>query len=245
MERESLIGSRIGSLYVTSQIDNKVYCYCSNCGNYNVELSYTKAKDFTDEDKIITCGCNIAIQSTVIENLIGIKYNELTVVKQIDSKTIECRCICGKVFSCDIDKLKNNSLTMCEECMKKKEKLDIQILDDRNKKELKYIWYKYKELYKNPTKKFKREIIDNGIKFFPELEDNKQAFEFFCQWANIKKYGEYTSKCYLDRKNYLEDYNSENCFWASLRPNDYVKFSDVNEDRKISYIETTRKTYTY
>ena len=60
---ESLIGNRIGSLYITSQRDNKVYCYCSNCRNSNVELSYTRAKYYISHNKNITCGCSVKQES--------------------------------------------------------------------------------------------------------------------------------------------------------------------------------------
>lgn len=229
---ESLIGNKIGSLYVLSQIDDKVYCYCSNCGNNNIECSYNKIMYCIRHNKNITCGCKLEEQSNTSENLIGVKYKELTIVKQKDNEIIECRCRCGKVFPYNINKFKNNDISMCNECMKNRKTQKEQTLIGRNRKELYFIWKKYKQLYEKPTKNFKREIIDNEIKFFPNIWNKENEFEFFYQWAIISKYGERSGVCYLDRKDYLEDYNETNCYWTySKCALKFFEFPKFNEER--------------
>lgn len=227
-----LIGNRIGSLYIIGQNDNIVYCHCSNCGKSNIEYSYNEIMNYINKCSHITCGCENKVQSIITENLIDVKYNRLTIVKQINNEMVECRCSCGKVLEITIDELKNNGISMCKECKKKTERLTRQISVNRNSKELYYIWNKFLQLYKKPTKRFEREIIKNGIKFFPSILEKKDCFELFSQWAIVNGYGK-IGFCYLERINHFKDYDFDNCYWTCVKTDSYYKLPKINEHRDL------------
>ena len=229
---ESLIGKKVGSLYITGQKNSKVYCYCSNCGDNNIEYSYSKIMYYIKHNRNITCGCTLKRKLQITKNLIGARYNELVVLQQKDSETVVCRCTCGELLTTNIINLENKSISMCEKCMKDKEKKKEIIMSGRSRKELYYVWIKFKELYNKPTPKFKREIINNNIQFFPSLCDKENGFEIFYQWAIQNKYGMHLGGCYLERRNYLKDFNFDNCFWTSDKSNSYYKFPKLNEERE-------------
>lgn len=227
---ESLIGNRIGSLYITSQRDNKVYCYCSNCRNNNAELSYTRAKYYISHNKNITCGCSVKQESEESkERLIGTRYNELTIIKQKDFETVECRCKCGKLLETTIFDLEENNICMCDECKieyDRNKKCSNYLLTYRYYKELYYIWTSFKNLYNSPTEDFEKKILKNNIKFFPELDNKENAFDLFYQWATVgceQKYGE-DGKVILSRIDNNKDYSYDNCTWVY---NDSTEFSFV------------------
>ena len=240
---ESLIGNRIGSLYITSQRDNKVYCYCSNCRNNNAELSYTRAKYYISHNKNITCGCSVKQESEESkERLIGTRYNELTIIKQKDFETVECRCKCGKLLETTIFDLEENNICMCDECKieyDRNKKCSNYLLTYRYYKELYYIWTSFKNLYNSPTEDFEKKILKNNIEFFPELDNKENAFDLFYQWATVgceQKYGE-DGKVALIRIDPLKDYSGDNCTWIfqDLDKDNFVKLGNNNIDEEISY----------
>lgn len=165
---------------------------------------------------------------------IGKVFGALVVAKILDNKTYECKCLCNSLEVFSKESLLKKESDKCSKC---KEIKKMQ-LDNRVRKELYFIWYKFKELYKNPTKKFREEIIDNGIKFFPTIFDKEDGFEFFYNWATLNGYGERVScysdsvNCYLDRMNRLLDFDSENCYWTSSKTDSYYKLPKLNEERE-------------
>ena len=233
---ELLVGKKIGNLYITSQKGSRVYCYCSNCGNYNIEYSYFKIMYYIKQNRSITCGCTSKKQVEITKNLIGARYDELVVLKQKDNKTVVCKCTCGKLVKTNITNLENKNISMCKKCMENRIKEKEVIMSGRNRKELYYIWIKFKELYNNPTKNFKKNIIDNGIKFFPSIIDTDNGFEYFYQWAITNGYGKISGCCYLERLLYSKNFAGDNCIWTTDKKSSYYKFPKLNEERENQYL---------
>lgn len=169
---------------------------------------------------------------------IGSIFDRLVVVKILDNRMYECKCLCNNLEVISGEALLKREFEMCSKCNK-----EIKMkLDNRNRKELYYIWYNFKQLYTKPTKKFKREIIDNGIKFFPTIFDKEDGFERFYNWAIIDGYGN-MGNCYLDRKNRLLDFNSDNCYWTSDKSDSYYTFPQLNEKRERQDLKATNNYY--
>lgn len=169
---------------------------------------------------------------------IGSIFSNLVVVKILDNGMYECKCLCNNLEVISGENLLKREFEMCSKCNK-----EIKMkLDNRNRKELYYIWYNFKQLYIKPTKRFREEIIDNGIKFFPTIFDEEDGFERFYNWANMKDYGN-MGNCYLDRKNRLLDFNSDNCYWTSDKSDSYYTFPQLNEKRERQDLKTTNNYY--
>lgn len=158
---------------------------------------------------------------------IGKVFGALVVAKILDNQTYECKCLCNNLEVFSKESLIKKESDKCSKC---KEIRKMQ-LDNRARKELYFIWYKFKELHKNPTKKFKKEIKDNEIKFFPTIFDKEDGFEIFYTWAILNGYGE-RNNCYLDRRNRLLDFDSKNCYWTDSKTDSYYKLPKLNEERE-------------
>lgn len=245
---ELLVGKRIGTLYIVGQDESNVYGYCCNCRN-NITYSYEKINELINKDELITCGCEIEEEIEeeieIEENLIGTQYNKLTIVKQINEEEIECRCECGSLLKTKLDELENKNISMCKECkiVDNVNKAENEYkLQGRYRKELYYIWSSYKNLYINPTPEFKKNIIKNNIRFFPDLEKYENAFEMFYEWAIIwceQQYGE-NGKVALVRIDESKDFSRDNCLWIyqDLDKYKYVTLGKDNIDiEKESYYE--------
>lgn len=169
---------------------------------------------------------------------IGSIFSNLVVVKILDNGMYECKCLCNNLEVISGEALLKREFEMCSKCNK-----EIKMkLDNRNRKELYYIWYNFKQLYIKPTKRFREEIIDKGIKFFPTIFYEEDGFERFYNWANMKGYGN-MGNCYLDRKNRLLDFNSDNCYWTSNKSDSYYTFPQLNEKRERQDLKATNSYY--
>lgn len=169
---------------------------------------------------------------------IGSIFSNLVVVKILDNEMYECKCLCNNLEVISGENLLKRKFEMCSKCNK-----EIKMkLDNRNRKELYYIWYTFKQLYNKPTKRFKEEIINKGIKFFPTIFYKENGFELFYQWANMKGYGN-SGNCYLERKYYSEDFNSDNCYWTSNKSDSYYTFPQLNEKREHKDLKATNNYY--
>ncbi len=121
-ELEDLVGKTFGRLTVEKQIPSesgkkmgrKWLCRCE-CGN-TTEL-YTK---ILNSGTIKSCGC-----SKTAEDLTGQIFGKLTVLGRSDrrgsrgSRTVplwECRCECGNITYKAADTLKNDEVSMCNDC---------------------------------------------------------------------------------------------------------------------------------
>ena len=165
---------------------------------------------------------------------IGSIFSNLVVVKILDNGKYECKCLCNNLEVVSGEALLKREFKMCSKCNKEFK----MKLDTRNRKELYFIWNEFKNLYNKPTKRFKEEIINKGIKFFPTIFYKEEGFELFCQWANMNKYGN-LGNYYLDRKNRLLDFDSVNCYWTSIKSDSYYTFPQLNEKRQCQNIKAT------
>lgn len=236
---ENYIGTKIGSLYIYKVINNEVICYCSNCKCSNIKFKESDFKNLMSKGNNVTCGCELEElkqENDIIK--LGTTFKKLTVIKKLGNCQYECRCLCGKLEIISKENLQNGQKTMCELCQKidnEIKKSNVILRNNRIRKELYYIWVSYKQLYENPVPKFKKQIIDKDIKFFPELKDD---FKRFCQWAILNGYQK-NGKVFLDRKNKDEDFSVSNCFWSSNKTNSFVKIPTRNINTEIVWEEKT------
>ena len=129
-----LTGQRFGSLTVL--YPTRVYgrfgwhCKC-DCGQEkDVDTSNLKA------GKVKSCGCqrNKNIGNSVKKNIIGQKYNHLTVLKETDQRQCgaivwECQCDCGNITYVSTGNLKSGHIKTCGKCeflKENKKRLDIK-----------------------------------------------------------------------------------------------------------------------
>lgn len=238
---KSYIGKKIGKLYIYKTIENEAVCYCSNCRRSNVKLKEKDLKDLLSSGKNVTCGCKLEEALIEIDNIkLGTTFGRFTVVKRMEKSQYECRCVCGTLEVISSEKLKSGKKNMCDLCQKKEKEIEEtnSILENnRIKKELYYIWILYKQLYKNPVDKFKKQIIEKNIKFFPELKDD---FNKFCQWAIFSGYQK-NGKVYLDRINKEENFSTTNCFWNSDKTGSFVKIPSRNINKDFNFDEYADK----
>lgn len=179
---------------------------------------------------------------------IGSIFSNLVVVKILDNGMYECKCLCNNLEVISGEALLKREFEMCSKCNK-----EIKMkLDNRNRKELYFIWNNFKQLYNKPTKRFREEIIDKSIKFFPTIFDEEDGFERFYNWAIIDgktKNGASTGiygdlgKIYLDRENRLLDFDWDNCYWTSSKSDSYYTFPQLNEKRERQNLKTTNSYY--
>lgn len=73
--------------------------------------------------------------------------------------------------------------------------------------------YFYK--YSNPDSRFKKTIIKDNIKFFPELFEYEQPFLIFSQWALTHNFVIDIGNIYLDRKDINKNFSMDNCYWTN------------------------------
>lgn len=63
------------------------------------------------------CGCvRKEKMSNFRENLLGQKFNSLTVIKKANNGLWECKCDCGKITYVNTNNLKNNHIKRCKQC---------------------------------------------------------------------------------------------------------------------------------
>ncbi len=173
---------------------------------------------------------------------IGSIFSNLVVVKILDNGMYECKCLCNNLEVISGENLLKREFEMCSKCNK-----EIKMkLDNRNRKELYYIWYEFKNLYNKPDKRFREEIINKGIKFFPTIFDKEDGFELFYQWAILCKKGKYREserQCYLTRIDYSKDFDWDNCYWTSDKSDSYYTFPQLNEKRERQDLKATNNYY--
>lgn len=208
-----IVGVRVGSLYVYKQLycSDTVYCYCCNCNRDNIQIPISKIKYWLKHNTNITCGCESESKNEDDASIdLGTSYSALMVVKKLSNKKYECICECGRLTTVDEKALKDKVITRCPYCEGIKVKEKDYYYNDRVRKELYYIWNSYLHLYENPTKDFQYKIINKGIRFFPELNND---FNLFYEWAlknNYRKGG----AIYMEREDKNQDYTVNNSKWS-------------------------------
>ena len=102
----------------------------------------------------------------------------------------------------------------------KKVKNNYKLLTSTEEGKLLYgIFKKWKLKYQQPTAMFKKNVIDAGIKFFPEITDKDNAFEYFYRWAMLNGFSK--ENMFLERRDYSKDFSGKNCLWTNNKTKGY------------------------
>lgn len=108
---KDFIGQSFGKLTVIDIIKNRVFlCKCA-CGN-----TIIKSKHQLEKNKLISCGC--LKQTFIFIDLVGQKFNRLTVMKLSPNRkynviTWECKCDCGNTTEVTSVLLTTNRIKSC------------------------------------------------------------------------------------------------------------------------------------
>lgn len=241
---EDLLYKDVGQLRITNinKENNTVYCFCLECNKQTIELSMDKVLEMIkSRKKSFTCeidGCTHTRKTKTNRTSNSIKENErfgqLTVKKRLDNKVLKtnksfssipmflCQCDCGKQIEVQGRYLINGNTKSCG-CQRnkglKKSVSYKHITSTEDGKILYDIYKNWKLKFSKPSKAFKTNVIDRGIKFFPELEESEAPFVFFYQWAILNGFNK--DKRYLERTNYLKDFSAKNCYWVSNKTRGY------------------------
>lgn len=150
-------------------------------------------------------------------NLIGLKFNRLTVIKREPNNRWGqtrwlCRCDCGKLTVVGGTDLKKGHIKSCG-CLNLETSL--KNLPDNSthhtsRTHLYSVWSLMKQRCENPKHKSYAYYGGRGIKICAEWHDAATFFE----WARSSGYREDLS---LERINVNGDYEPSNCTWVTMR----------------------------
>lgn len=242
-----LLYKDVGQLRVTDINEEKgvATCYCLECKKHTVDIPIDKLTEmYKSRKKSFTCGIDGCIHTRKTKNTNnrlsvtirkGERFGNLVVLKRIENKKMKtknsfssipvflCRCDCGKETIVQGRYLLSGKTKSCG-CQRGRKKIQTNKMSSNafysEDRQLLYnIFVKWKRKYKQPTKLFKEKVIDRGIKFFPEIKDEKETFEYFYQWSMLNNFSK--TFCYLDRFDYSKDFSSKNCFWTNNRTKGY------------------------
>ena len=241
-KNNNLLYKDIGQLRVTKIDEDKkmATCFCLECGKHIIEVPIDElTKMYQSRRKSFTCGidgCTHKKEKKRTSNSIknGERFGNLIVKKRLENKISKteksissipvflCKCDCGKIIEVQGRYLLNGKTKSCG-CIKNKNFASKENYKDITSTEIGKILYniykRWRMKFKEPTKSFKKNVIDRGIKFFPELDGKEKPFEFFYQWAIASGFKKETP--YLERINYLEDFSSTNCYFISKKTKGY------------------------
>jgi hypothetical protein len=117
---EIVAGQKIGSLTLIGKV-NKTgrsrWAYSCDCGN-NGEINQNNIRKGMRQGKPYSCGCKQGNGShkSARQNIIGQKFNRLTVLYFIPSKArakVKCVCDCGNEIETSINHLRRNNTRSC------------------------------------------------------------------------------------------------------------------------------------
>lgn len=240
---DMLLTNPIGQIRVLSidEKNNIAKCFCLECGKKS-ELPLDKVKEmYKSRKRSYTCGQNGCSYTRKTKNNKsfgkinkGDRFGNLTVIDRSENKIYKtnksfssvpmflCQCDCGNKVTIQGRYLLGGRTKSCG-CQKSKNFKSKNSYNDitstESGKQIYKIYKNWKSKFSNPTALFKRKVIDGGIKFFPELEGKEKPFELFYQWAIINGFSK--DNKFLERKNYLEDFSSKNCFWTNIKTKGY------------------------
>ena len=221
----NLLNQQIGDLLVikeTNKRKNKSIVWECRCKCGNIEEFSTKELRNDGIIQCHQCGSNRKPQTNLIENIIGKKFNHLTVIEKTEKRSggkIVYRCICdcekqSEVFTTKTD-LENNHTTSCG-CSKRKYSIGNII---NNREIIGYVGSKYNDghyYYKVKCLLCNREYETLG-------QNIEKTFSCGCQ----KSLGEFNIIQILN-KNQIK-YIKEYCFSDSLFRYDFAILNDNKE----------------
>lgn len=166
-----------------------------------------------------------------MNNLIGLKFGKLTIIKYIDKHHVECICDCGNKKIVNIGNLKSGGTKSCgclvKEQSSKNGKISAYKVSIKNRKysDLPYdktqkrLYSIYHQIlgrcYNEKNPKYKR-YGERGIKMCDEW---KRDFRNFYYWAINNGFDINLSyiDCSIDRINNDGNYEPSNCRWVNQK----------------------------
>ena len=118
---DDYIGQKFNKLAITkiwrdnNSREIKCIAKCDNCQNEK-EFRFRNIRD----GLVKTCGCKH--QKIILDNLIGQKFNRLTILEakreqqgkdSHEQVYVKCKCECGNIIECRLSSLKNNTIQSC------------------------------------------------------------------------------------------------------------------------------------
>lgn len=240
----NVMGEKIGQLYVTDVNKTSGYATvkCLQCKRV-LKMPIQELVDLKKtRKKSITCGmdgCKYISpkkKNGDIQN--NTKFGKLTVIKRLNNKIVKtdktetsipmylCKCDCGNNVEVQGRYLLDGRTKSCG-CLRhrkninKNQNIYKDLLSSLNNKKLYQVYLGWQQKYNNPTQLFKRKVIDKGIQFFPELKNEDRPFEKFFIWAKENGFHLEQKRIYLERRDYNQDFNMNNCYWTDKRTRGY------------------------
>lgn len=150
-------------------------------------------------------------------NIIGRKYNQLTVLRETDpyilpsgqkNKAVICRCVCGNETKCRVLHLVRNRLVSCG-CVKYYKG---ELRKSGHNRHIRKLWRSIK--YRCQKNYIDRHIYyDRGIRVCDEWLKNYHSFENWCIQNG------YNENLQIDRIDNYFGYNPDNCRFVSASSN--------------------------
>lgn len=220
-----LAGKRFGKLVAESRGDDSTLksgrkivmwkCKC-DCGNYasvsSANLIHKRAK---------SCGCLRYKNTIKLEDLTGMKFGKLLVIKESDyfygkkKRCWKCQCDCGEIRYVLTAALNNGAVTKCKSCCRKQQSENaIRMSKSKpgyTKTHLYISWCGMKQRCSCRKTNGYENYGGRGITVCAEW---KNSFENFRDWSFQNGYKEGLS---LDRIDVNGNYEPSNCRWATMK----------------------------
>lgn len=148
------------------------------------------------------------------ENLIGMKFGRLTVVRFVDKvgygKRYELLCECGNLTTCYINNVKRGLTKSCG-CLHSELFKSITTTHGKTHTRLYSIWTNMKTRCTNKNVADYKNYGGRGISVCSEWSED---FEKFQSWAESNGY---TDELTIERIDFNDGYNPNNCTWIEGR----------------------------
>lgn len=174
----------------------------------------------TKNSRTKSCG-HLNEKGSPKENLVGQKFNRLTVIKYIGSSERRknrwlCKCDCGKLVKVETSHLKDGSTKSCG-CFNQERIGDFNRKTGQTNTRLHYVYLNMlNRCYRKNSYSYKY-YGGRGIHVCPEWQ-GEHGFENFYKWALESGYDKEAKRgeCTLDRINVDGNYDPDNCRWVDL-----------------------------
>ena len=152
------------------------------------------------------------------KNLIGQKFNRLTVVERAENYTIAkqvhsawlCVCDCGNTITVRASSLRSNHTKSCG-CFNKEVRIERETKHGKSESKIYDVWGTMKQRCYNPNNKSYGYYGGRGITICNEWVHDFQAFY---DWAMANGYSENLS---IDRIDNDKGYSPDNCRWVTAK----------------------------